>query len=144
MEDGLSGEGPEDIIRRKARTLVNEAIALGWEGPPFDPEVLASLRGIELVPVDEPIGSEARVFPTPEGTVRIEYDKRFPRARINFSVCHELIHTFFRDCYDSVRCRNKLSPHERKHKELESLCDIGAAELLMPVEPFTGDLDSEG
>lgn len=143
LKEGLPGETPPDIIRRKARTLVQQATDLRWEGPPFDPATLASLLGIEIVAANEPLGSEARVFPKADGTVRIEYDNSYPRTRINFSICHELTHTFFPDCYETVRHRNHLSPQERKHKELESLCDIGAAELLMPAGAFAQDLQAQ-
>jgi len=135
---------PERIIIEKAQTLVDEAINLGWSGPPFDPETLASLRGIEVTHVDESIGSEARIFPKANGAVEIEVNAGYPKARVNFSICHEIVHTFFPDCYEEIRHRNRLSPDERKHWELEYLCDVGAAELLMPLRTFAADLSRLG
>ena len=143
MNDASQGEEPRDVIQRKARALVNEALDLGWEGPPFDPKVLASFRGIDVVEAGEPIGSEARIFPTPSGTVRIEFDSSYPATRVNFSICHELAHTFFPDCYEVARNRNSSSPEQRKHQELEALCDFGAAELLMPARIFERDARAE-
>src|SRR5258706_5771959 len=86
MNEKLPGEAPADIIRRKAQALIQKALSLGWEGPPFNPEVLASVLGIEVVASKEPLGSEARIFPRSDGTVRIEYDESYPRTRINFSI----------------------------------------------------------
>src|SRR5689334_7254051 len=123
LNERSPGETPPDIILRKAKTLVEKALKLGWGGPPFDPQILAGILGIEVTLSREPLGSEARIFPKSDGTVKIEYDESYPRTRINFSICHEIIHTFFPDCYEMVRNRKPVrSAEERKHKELESLC----------------------
>jgi hypothetical protein len=75
-------EEPEDVIIRLARALVEEAIAAGWSGPPFDPTVLASLRGISVKPADCDIRSDARIFPLPMGKLQIEYDPSKPQSSV--------------------------------------------------------------
>ena len=49
-----------------------------------------------------------------------------PDERQNFSIAHEVVHTFFRD----------LRPYASPSNEEERLCDIGAAELTMPAARF--------
>src|SRR5438552_2333533 len=105
MDSARAGEEPEDVITRLAREFVADAMACGWSGPPFDPEVLASVRGIKVEPTNCDIRADARVFPGTGGKLRIEYDPRKPKARVNFSICHELTHTFFPDSYETVRHR---------------------------------------
>jgi len=138
------GEDPEDVILRKARAVVQDALRSGWSGPPFCPEVLVSLQGITLQKTSEAIGADARIFPKADGTLLIEYDPSRPQRRVNFSICHELVHTFFEDCYETVRYRNNRRPEEWRHLELEYLCDLGAAELLLPFEHFSRDLEKRG
>jgi len=140
MKKAERGEDPEDVIRRKARAVVQDALQSGWSGPPFSPEVLVSLKGITLQKTSETIGADARIFPKADGTLLIEYDPTRSQRRVNFSICHELVHTFFEDCYEIVRYRRNLRPEEWRHLELEYLCDLGAAELLLPFEPFSRDL----
>ena len=71
---------------------------------------------------------------------QIEFDPEQPKTRVNFSIFHEITHTFFPDCYETVRHR-RLHPVNRDPDfELELLCDLGAAELLMPADFFVADL----
>jgi hypothetical protein len=140
MGSARAGEEPEHVITRLARDSVADAMACGWSGPPFDPEALSSFRGLKVEPAHWDIRADARVFPGPDGKLRIEYDPKKPRARVNFSICHELTHTFFPDCYETVRHRRKTGASRGQDFELELLCDLGAAELLMPAQTFATDL----
>src|SRR6266700_4787513 len=128
---------PEDLIRICARALVAQALALNWAGPPYDPKILAGLRGIAVEPTHDQIGAEARIFAKPDCSLLIQYDPAKTKARVNFSICHEITHTFFPDCFETIRHRHK---EDDGNYELECLCDLGAAELLMPHEPFQCDL----
>ncbi|MBI2928788.1 MAG: ImmA/IrrE family metallo-endopeptidase [Verrucomicrobia bacterium] len=132
---------PEVLIRDRARGLVSQAMAVQWSGPPYDPKILAGLRDIAVEPTDEAIGAEARILAKPDGSLLIEYDPTKAKARVNFSICHEIAHTFFPDCFETTRHRRK--EHDSNY-ELECLCDLGAAELLMPHEPFDRDLATLG
>lgn len=132
---------PEELIRDCARTLVAQALALNWTGPPYDPKILAGLRDIAVEPTNDEIGAEARIFSKPDGSLLIQFDRAKAKARVNFSICHEITHTFFPDCYETIRHRRK---QEDGNYELECLCDLGAAELLMPHEPFLSDLAALG
>lgn len=58
---------------------------------------------------------------------RITINRSLPTTRLRFTLAHELCHTFF---YEHVP-EMKFMPHEIDQAE-ERLCNIGAAELLMP------------
>ena len=130
------GETPDDVIRRRCRELVAEKKAQGWTGPPFDPEILASLLDIEVDHVDHDIRADARIFPAAGGRLIIQCAASVSEERQRFSICHEIAHTRFPDCYEEVRCRLERGKFDSRHFELERLCNIGAAELLLPYDDF--------
>lgn len=136
MEFAQAGENPETVIRRRCRELVANAKKLGWAGPPFDPEILASLNDIEVEHVLEDIRADARIFPGSGGRLIIQYSSAISRERQRFSICHELTHTRFPDCYEEIRHRERQGKLDWKHQELEKLCNIGAAEILIPYDDF--------
>ena len=131
---------PVEVIRCKRRDLVSRAKAQGWNGPPFDPLILASLLGIKCRASRDLFSAEAQLSPQPGRQLLLEFHPDRPDGRRNYSVCHEIIHTFFDDCYELVhQCktdRDQFDPDQ----EVETLCQIGASELLMPHEEFASDL----
>jgi Zn-dependent peptidase ImmA (M78 family) len=57
------------------------------------------------------------------------------KGRIRFSIAHEIAHTFFPDF--SERVRNREDTKELGvDREVEFLCNIAAAEIVMPVGSF--------
>ena len=125
-----SGADPIQVVTDRARTLAMEAIQRGWSGPPYDPFTLAEFLKVSVVARhDIP---EARTVPSRAGYL-IEFNPNRPRARVKYSICHELAHTLFPDCGE--RIRNRVTHAEMKGDEwqLEMLCNLGAAELLMPI-----------
>lgn len=61
-------------------------------------------------------------------------------GRQRFTICHEFTHTFFPGY--QLQFQFRCNPGtEGNDKQLESLCDTGAAELLMPRSLFRADLD---
>ena len=133
MTLGAPSECPEAVIRRLCRELVAEARTDGLTGPPYDPEVLASWKGIEVLPASHDIRADARIFPA-EGRLRIEFTPNVSEERRRFSIFHEITHTRFPDCYEEVRHRQHGDRFDRLHAELEQLCNVGAAEMLMPAD----------
>jgi len=133
-------EDPEAIIRSKARDLVRRARADGWAGPPFDPLILASLLGIRCRASTELFTAEAQLSPQPGQQLLLEFNPERPDGRRNYSICHEIVHTFFDDCYELVHQRKSQRAEYDPDEEVERLCQIGAAELLMPLEEFGRDL----
>lgn len=131
----FAGENdPIDVIVRRARELALQAMDEGWTGPPFDPFVLADRLGVTVVAQDEL--HDARTVPIGEGRVRIEFNPNRPRGRLRFSIAHELAHTFFSDVADETRYRAPVARDADDAWQLELLCNIAAAELLMPIGTF--------
>jgi hypothetical protein len=128
-------EDPEAKIVDRAREVVFEAMEQGWDGPPFDPFALADLRGIPVVAREDLY--DARVVPIGRGGgVRIEYNPNRPLARQRYSVAHELAHTLFADVAEIPRYRSGSVEATGDEWQLELLCNLAAAELLMPVGAF--------
>lgn len=135
LEEARLGENARDLIRRKARAVVAKARPL-WKGPPFCPTTLAELNGIivELAPCD--IRSDGRIF-AKAGQVYIQYAEGQSPERVRFTICHELAHTLFPDCFKRERRRSEV---EKAEWEFEDLCNVAAAEFLFPHEEFTADI----
>jgi O-acetyl-ADP-ribose deacetylase (regulator of RNase III) len=129
----LAGDSdPIKTISSKTQNLVLRAMDEGWEGPPFDPFWLAQYLGLSAVPRDDIL--DARVQAGATGKVEIEYNPNQPRNRIRFSVAHEIAHTLFPDYVKSTRGRN-AEQSRPDDWQLELLCNISAAEILMPAGP---------
>lgn len=128
------GDDPVTAMENKARSLALGAIDEGWTGPPFDPLALAELLGIPT----EARGDipDARTVPVSRSKLLLEYNPLRPRGRLRFSVAHEIAHTLFPDCAQAVRNRG-VHQTETDNWQLEVLCNIGAAELLMPLGSFS-------
>lgn len=128
------GQDPVARMEAKARTLALNAMDEGWTGPPFDPLALAQWLDLQI----EARGdiADARMVPSADSTITLEYNPTRPRGRLRFSIAHEIAHTLFPDCADDIRNRG-TSPHAAADNwQLEVLCNIGAAELLMPLGSF--------
>ncbi len=132
---GLTDAGePIEAIVSWARKTTLKAMEEGWEGPPFDPAALAAWLGIAVVPREDI--PDARTLMSSDGKLRIEFNPNRSRGRVRYSIAHEIAHTFFPDCADQVR--NRATKEEQKGDEwqLEMLCNIAAAELIMPMGTF--------
>jgi len=145
-ENSRISRDPKAIIRHKAAEAISHAKHMGWNGPPFDPEILASYMGIKTQEAQRPLHSrDAEIRADEDGRLIIEYNPEMPRSRRHFSIAHEIAHTFFPDFRDRTHERH---PGTRKHfdpeDQVEMLCDIGAAEMLMPDPEFVMDLQERG
>lgn len=138
----LAGErDPVEAVSERARALVLKALDSGWAGPPFDPFTLADLLGIEIVPKHE-VG-DARTVPVGRSGFRIEFNPARPRGRLRYSIAHEIAHTLFPDCAEQARYRVSRDEMAEDEWQLESLCNLAAAEFLMPIGSFP-ELREEG
>jgi Zn-dependent peptidase ImmA (M78 family)/O-acetyl-ADP-ribose deacetylase (regulator of RNase III) len=126
-----SNKDPIAVMKQKARECVFAAMEKGWAGPPFSPFELAALVGIRVVPREDI--NDARTILAPDGRFVIEYNPSRPASRSRYSICHEIAHTFFPDCGEKIRNRQKRASIIGDEWQLEMLCNIGAAELLMPM-----------
>lgn len=130
-------QDPEQVILERAQHLVFAAMEEGWTGPPYDPFELAEFLHIPVVAHEDLY--DARVVPVGRGSnVRIEYNPSRPRARVRYSLAHELAHTLFPDVADAARYRSHPERARGDEWQLELLCNLAAAELLMPAGSFPG------
>lgn len=127
---------PVTLVKEISRKLVLTAMDKGWSGPPFRALDMARLLDIETVPNDS-IFDARIVFKNDK--FYIEYNPFQKPTRLNFSIAHEIAHTFFPDCSQTVRNREQ---HPVENKELEQLCNIAASELQLPYAYFSNDANS--
>jgi hypothetical protein len=127
---------PVDAILDCAQRVVFDAVEKGWSGPPFDPFELAALRKVAVTPREDV--TDARLI-SRGGQPVVEYNPLKPASRIRFSVAHELAHSLFPNY--AARIRNRSSAEA--DWQLEMLCNLAAAEFLMPIGSFAeiGTLD---
>jgi hypothetical protein len=135
------GGDPIEIIRAKSRSVVRWAKNLGWQGPPYDPLKLASLRGIRSKQSDGLFSAEAQLTPMDGEQLLLEFNPNRAPCRKNFSISHELVHTFFDDCFEMVHHRKSNPKAFDPQHEVEQLCQAGAAEILIPQDDFLLDLE---
>jgi hypothetical protein len=115
--------------------------ACGNLTPPFDPEQLAGLQGITRIDRSD-ITFDACLLPTCDG-FRVEVCKYHGRGRQNFSIAHEIGHTFFIELEPSLggARREVTIPAASSANSLliERLCDAAATELIWPTHIFERD-----
>ena len=138
-------QDPEEIIRSLVRNELAEAKNYGWNGPPFDPRILASIMGIECEEYRELLthSEDAELHPTADERAVIRYNPDRPRARQNFSIAHEISHTLFPGYQDRYKARHKIDKFDPS-SEVEFLCDIGASEIILPTPEFDSDVSQRG
>jgi Zn-dependent peptidase ImmA (M78 family) len=138
-----SGEliDPRSTIVNMARRLTEKANC--FSGLPNDPlerlKIVASLNRIKILPMDmDQVRREKRdaaLYPTASGWT-VLYNPNRLRARIVFTIAHEIVHTFFPNSTKGARFRSITNPSSREANELELLCHLGASELVMPLDEF--------
>jgi Zn-dependent peptidase ImmA (M78 family)/O-acetyl-ADP-ribose deacetylase (regulator of RNase III) len=127
-------EGSHDPVEKMEEAARNVALAAlddGWTGPPFDPIKLAEILDYDVEAREDVV--DARIRFQDDHRFKIEFNPTRPRARIFFSIAHEIAHTFFPDCKQRVRYRGERMPLASDDWQVEMLCNVGAAELLIPI-----------
>ncbi len=122
---------PVDAILRHAQFLLIES---GISEPPFDPRAYARLRNVVSI-AERELRVDGRLLPL-GGEFIIELRRDRSPERKNFTCAHELGHTFFYESVPSIKYRRSRSPAPAFDQEEEKLCNIAAAELLMPTDAF--------
>jgi len=111
----------------------------GVRGPAFDPFEYAEKLDIR---VEEREGMLIDGFlKCNDGRFVVYLKKEVFDLRKNFTLAHEIAHTFF---YGLLASPNSFRGNVSSDPEEERLCDAAAAELLMPFSVFKEDLLSEG
>jgi O-acetyl-ADP-ribose deacetylase (regulator of RNase III) len=134
----LAGENaiddfPVNLIAKKAEHLIWDYVENGGTIEPLDPFALAEYMKIRVEPSEDIPDAQTRASGS---SFLIQYNPIRPQVRVRFSICHELIHTIFPDCRLMTRNRSTHQRMSSDEWQLESLCDVGAAGLLMPTGSF--------
>jgi hypothetical protein len=132
---------PVRAITRRAREVALDAMDRGWSGPPFDPLQLADHLGIAVSPRHDV--RDARTVAAAGGRVLVEFNPNRPSARVRYSIAHEIAHSLFPDCGDRVRHRGFHDELQGDEWQLEAMCNVGAAELLMPLGSLRAAKDAD-
>ncbi len=124
---------PERLVLRLCRRLLAQCPTASGPTPL---QVLGSLQGVRRYdsrPIHPSAGCSGLLVPR-DGGYDITVHVGEPKERQNFSVAHEIVHTFFREA----------SPYAQPSLQEEKLCDLGAAELTMPSARFSAFLAAKG
>jgi hypothetical protein len=106
---------------------------------PVDLEMVASYYGVDRIKVRRLPDAGWLVCDSATGRVEICLrDSDSPRRR-RFTGFHEVTHTFFRD-YRLKKQRRCDPVGSNGRRDVEGLCDIGAAEFLLPAHLVAADL----
>ncbi len=145
-----SGRPLEEVVRDLARDKLAEADALlreideKWAPPPFDPFLVAQALGIRCLPVEESWLKDAMIC-VYDGILTILFRPQRSTARTHFNIFHEIAHTLFPDYHYNHPYQHSRRPRLFEPEgQLEYLCDIAAAEFLMPMDLFSADLADKG
>jgi hypothetical protein len=98
--------------------------------------MVASFRGIERVEA-VPMKEAGALIPVPQGGFIVFVNESDSKGRQRFSCKHEVCHTFFPNYLKNPTDKRDLQTGEYGiDAEEEYLCDVGAAELLLPRKFF--------
>lgn len=134
-------DDPIEIIRLYAREKVERVRGLCM-GPPFDLRLFVSMLGIKIDGTLMAEKDDAFLTSLSDGRLHITFNTNKPETRRNYSIAHEVVHTFFPDYREQIQMRRQNPEH--RDKEVEKLCEIGAAEILLPNPEFHDEMESVG
>lgn len=130
-------EQATEFMIKRSRDLVKElARYRGWDEPPFLAKDLAYLKGVKDI-IHADLGESDGVLLRHSDGYVIKVNVTHSQVRKNFSCAHEIGHIIL-DEFIQQRSLSNID-FRRQVSEIgrvkERLCDIAAAELLMP-QPF--------
>jgi hypothetical protein len=130
-------KSPVGLFVSRARQLVQQSRITG---PPFNPYTYARILGID-VEEDQDVGLDGFLTCDENKKFRIHIKSDAHPHRKNFTLAHEISHTFF--YHDFIHPNSRWQCKDSDQEE-ERLCDMAAEELLMPTAAFKRDLDGQG
>jgi Zn-dependent peptidase ImmA (M78 family) len=128
------GKIPEAAIQNALRSAFP---ALQQVSPPVNLMKLAGLRNVSSIKTVD-LNVDGMISQI-EGRYIIELNKSHSHERRRFTCAHELGHTFFLEMepsYSGARMRVVDKSLELRSNFEEHLCNLMAAEMLMPEQPF--------
>lgn len=119
-----------------------------WMPPPFDPYLVARTMEIPITDCDELGPWDALLIPVGRDGFRIVCNAKVrSEGRRRFSIAHEIAHTLLPDAEKTYHLRTKKGEHcyrTEKARQEERLCDLAAAEMLMPGPVFRESIANHG
>lgn len=130
------GRAPEEVLRRHAERI---RLAAEQNRLPVDVELIASVQGVKGR--HAPHDFAGRIYAELDGQLVMDVNADDMRERQRFTCAHELMHLAFPNFKKETRYRldTQLPGHNGRNAEEEYLCDLGAAELLMPHDLVAGE-----
>lgn len=118
--------------------IADDLIAEWLLEPPVSLDVLAAVQGIDRIE-RVPLEQAACLVPTP-GSAVIKLRETDAPTRQNFSGFHEIGHTFMPGYQLQMQFRCDPRPGLTQ-ADVEGLCDLAAAEMLLPRRHFVRDME---
>jgi len=121
-------------------SAIRELLArAGVTSPPVDLRRVAEAQGVTHIEETDLGTLDGCLIPTADGFV-IKLNSTMPERRQRFSLAHEIAHTLLKSAPAGSKHRGlvtsaTVSRPRSRHRE-ERLCDMLAAEILMPEDPF--------
>lgn len=120
-------------MAQQVRALLEEAEV---HAAPVDLPTVASFQGVRDIQ-KLPMHHAGRLVPLPDGGLHIQVNEAHSRGKQNFTVGHEVCHTLFPSYGARPRfVEDHVTGAYERNQEEEYLCDVGAAELIMPMALF--------
>ncbi|MDQ3816060.1 MAG: ImmA/IrrE family metallo-endopeptidase [Acidobacteriota bacterium] len=137
---------PEEAIKKAIRfTFPNlQEVKL-----PVDVKRLAYERGVLQIR-STAMQADGIISLKDGGGYLIDVNKSHPENRRRFTIAHEIGHTFFFDLESDLTTRLRLQVADTNLTDIkanryeEYLCNLAAAEILMPSKPFSTNVQSAG
>jgi Zn-dependent peptidase ImmA (M78 family) len=104
-------------------------MASGWRGPPFGVVRLATRQGIRVRAADLADDQDGCLLPGSPPTVYVNRNK--PKVRARYTVAHEIVHSLLPEVPRTTG-RRYWRYRVDAQSPVEQLCQVGAAEVLMP------------
>src|ERR1700681_901658 len=125
------GADPTDIVRTYADAQRRQA---NQDDLPIDVDLIRSCLGIRRREGDYDFAG--RIYAEKSGQLIMDLRANDSYERQRFTCAHELIHPLFPGFKHESRYRldAQVGANRPSHAEEEYLCDLGAAELLMPAD----------
>ncbi len=121
------------LIEQQASKLIDKS---GMEDPPFIMRKLAYMKGVKKIVETDLKGIDALLLPDEDGYLIKLNSVGRSFSRQNFSLAHEIAHILLLESGKGVFTAKARYSHYENSRVEEDLCDIGAAELLMPKSVF--------
>jgi len=145
----MKPEELERLKRQAAQLVIRRAKELVQEGkgnrPPISPERLAPLCSVQRIDRDALGAVAGLLVPMKDGFI-MKINSSHSAQRQRFTCAHELAHTFLFEEESKRICRElALTLGAVKYRSFEeTLCHLGAAEILMPFLMFRSEASKYG